>query len=540
MRPDCSDWQAQAPWNRVDVLGVTLAIHVLGMALPLALLQVYDRILPAQALGTMVALAVGVGLAIVLEAMLRYGRAQLLASVGVRLEVRAQTAVLDRLAVADVAAVERHGAAHWMQAQRQLSQLRDLWSGSAGVGLLELPFTLMYVGLIAYVGGWLALVPLVLFLLLALGGLRLNRALARASHAVEARDHGRREWLWATLAGLASFKASGAERGIARLYASRQAAYQAAAAHLEILGGRLRENAALFSQLCTVLIVVLGTGRVIEGSITTGALSACTLLAGRSIGPAIQALSHWTRVAQMSAAEQQVQRLLQLPQAPVAAQGALSTGAEAPACGEGLRLRGPAGEDWLLPAGERVCLEAADPVAASALLAQVAGTQAGSWEVSLDGRPRDAWSPNAWRDAVVLVTRHCALLPGTLLDNLTLFDPRLEAAAREGAQALGLSALLARYRHGLLTEVVALDAVQVDEGIYQRIALLRALIREPRVLLLDQAGSGLDLDGQDRLAKWLREQSSATVLMFSQKTALRAACSRTLSGLGGHTLEGQL
>ena len=125
---------------RADILTISLAMHILGLALPLALLQIYDRILPAQAYGTASFLVAGVGVAIMLEAVLRYGRQALFANLGARYEAQATLAALERLQHADIRAVEKLGSAAISDALRAISLVRDFWSGQAGAALYELPF----------------------------------------------------------------------------------------------------------------------------------------------------------------------------------------------------------------------------------------------------------------------------------------------------------------------------------------------------------------------------------------------------------------
>ena len=126
---------------------------------------------------------------------------------------------------------------------------------------------------------------------------------------------------------------------------------------------------------------------------------------------------------------------------------------------------------------------------------------------------------------------------GFSLNNLTLFDPRSNSEVKHYCELLGLQPYLDKLRHGVLTEVGGSAAEHLDEGIYQRIAIIRGLLRKPRILLLDHAASGLDLDGIKRLAEVLKSlQGQTTVLLVSHKEQLIESCTRQLAignrGLG--------
>lgn len=154
--------------RRYELVAISLVIHLLALALALALalplslslLQIYDRILPSQSFGTAVFLVVGVGIAIMLEAMLRYGRTALFAHIAAKYESEFTTKIFDHLLKADINAVEKLGTASVIDGVRSVAQVRDIWSGSAASAFYEVPFVFVYIGLIAYIGGWLAIIPL--------------------------------------------------------------------------------------------------------------------------------------------------------------------------------------------------------------------------------------------------------------------------------------------------------------------------------------------------------------------------------------------
>lgn len=516
---------------RPDVLAVSLVLHFLGLALPLALLQIYDRILPAQAYGTAVFLVTGVGIAIVLEAVLRYGRQAMFANIGARYEAQATMQALDRLQLADITEIERRGGAVVADALRAVAQVRDFWSGQAGAALYELPFVLVYIVVIGYVGGWLAIIPLVL-LLAAVGVARQqNPSIAAGAEALERAERQRHDFTWTSFAALNYLKAIGAEGAVSALWRRINSRYLAQSADLETRMGWLRENAAAFGQLSTVLIVAFGAGSVVAGELTTGALAACTMLAGRSIGPAMASLGYWSQLARIGVAQARVDDLLALPDNS-ALGGSKATATAVVSRGE---IRIEAAELFpaavTIPAGEVVHLDTANTPLASRLLTAISGmSHDPGIRVTVDGRELVEYSRDSYRDSVMLVSRHLALVPGSILNNLTLYNPRYNADVQALCEALGLQTHLDKLRQGVLTEVGPATAESLDEGITQRIAIIRALLRKPRILLLDHAASGIDLDGVKRLAEMLKSmQGHTTVLIATYKEPLIAACNRSLT-----------
>lgn len=515
---------------RGDLLLVTAVIHVLALALPLALLQIYDRILPSQSYGTTLVLVIGVGVAIILEALLRYGRMALFASFAARYEIQAYLGALDGLLHADINAVDRRGAPAVTDALRSIGQVRDFWSGQAGASLYETPFALLYLALIGYIGGWLVLVPLLLFLFSVVLVLSWSRTIARLADEVEESDWQRRALTWSSFNGLVDIKSAGAEGRIAAIYRRLNSEFMHRSARLETLLGWVRENAQAISQLATVLVVAWGAVAVVQGQLTTGALAACTMLVGRSIGPVMASLGYWAQFSRARTAQSKVSDLLNMAADKRFAPAGQAAYAQIKQCD--LRLVAPA---WFpapvnIAAGEVVHIHSERATAASQLLSLVAGlTHDPCVKIKLDGQAIEQFKRSDYGQIVALVTRHPALLPGSILNNLTLFDSRRNEEVRHYSELLGLQPYLDKLRHGVLTEVGGSATEHLDEGIYQRISIIRGLLQRPRILLLDHAASGLDLDGVKRLAGVLKSlQGRTTVLLASHKDELIESCTRQL------------
>lgn len=518
--------QSLRPSLRLELLLTSLVLHMLALALPLALLQIYDRILPNQSTGTVAFLVLGVGVAILLEAFLRYGRSRVLAAVGARFEAQAPVVMMRRLLSADLSEIDRRGAASLLHAFRSLGTVRDFWSGNAAVSLYETPFVLVYLVLIYYIGGALALVPLAVVAIGLLLALVVRRNVRRDAAAMEVADRDRQNFLWTVFDGLALAKAIGAERVLGARHAALSAASMARAGHFEASGALLRESSAALSQLSTVLVVSWGAVLVTGGELTTGGLAACSILAGRSIGPALGGLGYLVRIGQVAEAERRVRDVLTLPAVATAAAqpdaGRTEPGADV------LEIDLDDGRTIRVEPGRIVGLDSARPDRASEVLAAAAGLRRDpSAGARLGGTPVLSLAPEELRCRVAYVPERSVLLPGSVLNNLTLYDPRCNEAARRLSDRFGLADSLGRLRHGILTTVGGPGGPRFDEGLVQRIALVRALVRGPAILILDQADNALDLAGEQRLAEFLQaERATMGVLLFSARPTVRAVCDR--------------
>jgi ABC-type transport system involved in cytochrome bd biosynthesis fused ATPase/permease subunit len=244
----------------------------------------------------------------------------------------------------------------------------------------------------------------------------------------------------------------------------------------------------------------------------------------------MSSLGYWAQLARTREAQARVADLLGLPNNPAFSANGQASVAQVSRGQLQVTAKTLLAAPLTLAPGEVVHLATQAPPQTSRLLSAIAGmTLDPEIEVKVDAQPLNTFSCDRYRDSVVLVSRHLALVPGTILDNLTLYNPAYHAAARDWCEKLGLQPYLDKLHHGILTEVGPGTAEHLDEGLYQRIALIRALLRQPRILLLDHAATGIDLDGVKRLAAILQElQGNTTVLIATYKETLIEACTRSV------------
>jgi ABC-type bacteriocin/lantibiotic exporter with double-glycine peptidase domain len=492
---------------------VSVCAHILSLAVPLALLQTYDRILPNQAYGTTFVLAVGVGLAILLEASLRYTRATLFAHVGASFESRLSLQLLEHLMQANGKAVHTLGTPAISDAIRAVGQVRDFWSGNAAVALHELPFVVIYIGLIAYIAPRLALIPIALTLVALIAALLVARATHDAVLDVEAAEARRRDLTWGIFGGIVEIKAMAAEMMMTKRYRDAVSHTMKAGTDVEDHMALIRENGSLLAQISTIALVTFGAFMVISGELTTGALAACTLLAGRSIGPAMGAFAYLVRLGYREQAERKIAEVLSLPKAPLWVGGSgqrIFNGGTIEIAGDAID-----GGRVTISQGRIVRIDASDSLTATALLEAVAQLDnSPSLTITFDGQPSSAFDSQSLKQKIAMASAKTDLVHGSLLDNLTLFSPQFNADAISFMHHLGLDVFVGGLRQGIMTPLGPAGAELVSPGIAVRIGLIRALVRHPAVLCLDEVGGALDLDGMRRLVEILKGLRGRTTIFL--------------------------
>jgi ATP-binding cassette subfamily C protein LapB len=520
----------------IPVLEATLLITLLALALPLALLQVYDRILPNKAVGTLVVLAGTVTFAIVLEALLRHVRGRILARVAATSEAQAHRQAMHRLLNAPLSALEAHGNGYYAERLSAIGTLREAWSGPALQAMLDLPFALLYLIGIWYLAGSLVLVPLTLLagvgFLAALTGRRVRRAAQNLALAEERRFN----FLFDTLNCIHSMKVLGAEPLLERRYERLQASSAQLRQTLSHTTATGQEGGLLLAQAATVAVAAFGCHLVLNGQLTVGSLSACTMLVGRTMQPLLGGVALWSRLQSIAESRRRVAEIAALPQERQIGRKPLKvTGGQILLQSVGFRsLRQSVplfdGVQLAVRPGEIIGITGANGSGRSALLRLVAGDLLPTeGHVSIDGQDLAQVDPGPARRMVALVPPDPVLVRGTLLQNLTMYQPELEAAALRLAIELGLDQVASALPGGWHTPI-GVAATPLPRGAAQRIGVVRALIEQPKILMLDDITSQLDGDSDARLARLLNElRGRMTIVIVTHRPSTLGIADRVFA-----------
>ena len=156
-----------------DVIAASVAINLLGLALPLAILQVYDRIVPHGATATLTLLMTGIACALVLEAILRITRSYVIAWSAMKLAWKTNVDAARRVVTAPAELVDAQPAARWIQRLQAVATVSEFNISSAPLVLIDLVFVVMFLPLLVACSRWIAGIPLAIFFLFGIAAVNL-------------------------------------------------------------------------------------------------------------------------------------------------------------------------------------------------------------------------------------------------------------------------------------------------------------------------------------------------------------------------------
>ncbi len=513
-----------------EAMVATVIANILTLAGVFFTMNVYDRVVPAQAYASLWTLAIGTALAALLEFVMRWLKARLVDLGGKRADL-AINALLLREIMAIRLEHRPQSVGIFASAMRDFEALRDFFSSSSLVLLADMPFVLLFLALIAAVGGPLVWVPVLAVPALLLLGLLAQRPLTRAmrQHMKEAGD--KHSVLVEALLNLELLKAHNAEGYLQRRWEQSNAA--GAQAHLQVRTWTqlMMGVSSTTQQLVTVVMVVLGVYLIHANQLTQGALIAAVILASRALTPLTGVMSLATRWQQARSSLDTLDGLLQRPRdrqhgrslvVPQTIAGRLDA--------HHLEFAYP-GEHPMpvirqlsmqIPAGQRLALLGRVGSGKSTLLRLMAGLhapQGGS--VRLDSVALQQLEPSAVRARIGYVAQDAQLFMGSLRENLLLCeqgisDDRLLAVLRE----LDLYEMVAAHPRGLDMPISEAGG-GLSGGQRQLLAIARMMLREPQLVFMDEPTAHMDQRTETRviaaLKPWLQGR---TLLMATHRPQL--------------------
>jgi|TARA_B100001971_G_scaffold138410_1_gene127869 ATP-binding cassette subfamily C protein LapB len=524
---------------------VSFFINLLALAVPVFVLQVYDRVIFHAGLSTLTGLVAGVSLAVAFEFLLKQHRAGLFQTLGARLDLTAGEGLFNRLLTLPLVELEKRPASHWQSYFRDLELIRARHAGPVALLFVDLPFLVLAIGLIVLIArpltGVIAVV-VVAFLLLAWASSRQVR-----QQGIEEKDRQRQ-----SEAGVNEFvinrqavKTQMLDDAVRARWQSRHEATVEATMKRSRTTDRYRDLGHLMAQASTVVMVAVGALAILDQQMTLGTLIAANMLAGRVTGPLNMLVTQWRTLATYRLARRRLDELF-----------ALATERRH----SGLGLAQPEGELRLESLRFRYPEGAQDAIAGLSGRIGPGGLHSlvgpnGSGKTTLLKMLRGLYTPSDGRVllddadlaqfARVDLARWIGYLPqvitlfsGSLRENITMGWPEADddvlRLAAERACALDFIHALP---DGFDTEVGEFGS-RLSAGQRQRVALASVLLRDPAVLLLDEPTTNLDHEAEAALCQQLRQLATDhTVLVVTHSPVLLSACGGIIALASGGQLQ---
>ena len=501
----------------------SLMTNLLALALPLGMLQIFDRVLKNQSVDTLVVLTIGIVLMMILEEVLKGINATVTNWLGARFKHRAGMQVLNKFFQIPMQLFNKEEPGAYGEKMQTVSKVADIYSGSALLILLDLPFVFVFLGVIWLIAGNLVLVPMALMALFLLAVIFFGRWMYQQIMLRDLNDERRISFLTEVLSGVLSVKTMSLESIMQRRY-ERLKENSADQGERLFFGNNFANTlGSVMSQIMIVLVIFFGAVLVLDGDMSVGALAACMMLSVRALQPLQKGLGTWMRYQAFIAGDRRLTDVLSMPGEHELGLSPLTD------VNQGLKLQNitlennsSADRSYLfkdlnisIQKGQCVAIRGGSGSGKSTLLTLMNGIEKpDSGIILVDGEPITDFQSETVRQKIALLPQEGAVFVGSILENLTMFEPSREARALQISEEIGLDQVVAGMKQGYQTPLGENASEILPMGVRQLIAITRAMAFDPDIILFDEANSALDFEGDKKLRQYLASRKGELTMII--------------------------
>ncbi|MGM0784199.1 MAG: type I secretion system permease/ATPase [Pseudomonadota bacterium] len=527
-----------------DVIVGSVLINLFAVAMPLFVLNVYDRVVPNQATETLWVLAIGIFIVLCFDLALRLMRNAFVDLAASRADVKLSSSIMARVLGMRMEA-KPASTGSFTATLQSFESVRAFIGSATVVGLVDLPFVLMFAAIIALIGPPLVipvLVGIVVVLLYALAAQGKLHELSETTWRVGAQ---RNATLVESVSHLETVKALRAESRIQGTWERASAFLSRTAAQLRLVSSSVSSMALWTQHTVAVAVIIIGVYQIIEGNLTQGGLIAAYLLSSRAMAPVSQAAALLAQYHQSSTALESLNGVMDKPvERPEGSHFISRPVVRGDIAFDKVSLRYPETENEALrdvslrvKAGEKVALLGRVGSGKSTLHKLLLGLyQPTAGAVMIDDVDIRQFDPLQLRRHIGYVPQDVSLFFGTLRENIVAgggSDGVEDEALLHAVKLSGLESLVNSHPHGVDLPVGESGGM-LSGGQRQAVAIARAVVHDPQILLLDEPTSSMDNASEEAFKSQLTTYAEGkTLLLVTHRTSLLSLVDRIIVVDGG-------
>jgi len=512
-----------------DALIAALLINIFALATPLFTMNVYDRVVPNNAVETLWVLTIGIGLVILFNFILTTVRAYVVDVASKRVDTRLSSLIMER--VLDLRMEGRPASVGSFAANlRSFESIRDFIASASITTLVDLPFIVLFLAVLAWISPWMVLPPIVAIIIVLLVSLAAQARMETLTMSSYQASSQRNATLVEALTGFEAVKTLNAQGAMQRNWERSTEFIAQTGGKLKLISSTTVNFVQVMQQLVSISVVVIGVYLVSESSLSMGGIIASSMIAGRCLVPLGQVAGLLMQYQNARTSLSSIDNYMKLPVERPADANFLHR----PVFHGALEFRDvtfgyPGSSQAALKkvtlkfaAGEKVGIIGRIGSGKTTLEKLVLGLYAPTeGAVLIDGIDVRQVDPADLRRAIGYVPQDPTLFYGTLKQNLAMGAPFADDANILAASDLAGVTEFANLNPKGFDMLIGERGESLSGGQRQSVAVARALINDPPILLLDEPSSNMDHQSEARLKERLRSASAdKTVILVTHRTAL--------------------
>ncbi|MDE1463593.1 type I secretion system permease/ATPase [Spartinivicinus poritis] len=512
-----------------DVLFASLLINIFVVASPLFVMNVYDRVVPNQAFDTLWVLAVGAIIVFSFDFLLKMLRSYFIDLAGKKSDILLSAKIFSQVLGIKMSA-NPTSVGSFAKNLQEFESIRDFITSTSITAVVDLPFVVIILLIIAVIAGPLVWIPVIGIIIIGVYGYLIQAPLRDSIEQTLRTSAQKNATLIESLTGLEALKIARAESEVQ--YKWEQAVGNIAkwGVKTKLLSASAGAVATYVQQMSTVGIVALGVYLIAEGEVSMGGLIATVMLAGRCLAPMAQVASLSTRYNQAKSAFMGLNEVMKLPgENPddkrfvnrPKFEGNIDFDRVSFAY-PNQQIRALNSVSFKIKTGEKVAIIGRIGSGKTTIEKLILGLyQPDEGAVRIDGIDLRQVNPSDLRHNIGCVPQDIVLFYGSVKDNISLGAHFVDdAAIIRAAEIAGVADFANKHPDGL-DLMVGERGSNLSGGQRQSIALARAILLDPPILLLDEPSSSMDNTSEMQMKQKLMGQlAHKTLVLVTHKASL--------------------
>lgn len=512
-----------------EVLLASLLINLFALVMPLFIMNVYDRVVPNETTETLWALAIGVVIVLTFDFGMRMLRSYLVDIAGKRIDVILSANIFEKAMGLRMEA-RPASVGSFASNLHEFDAFREFITSATITALIDLPFVFIFIVVIFWVGGVVGVVPLLAVPVIILIGLSLQRQLGEIIQQTFRLSAQKQGLLIESIGAMETIKSLSGEGVLQRKWEQLVGTVARLGIKARTLSSAIVNISVSVQQLASVGVIVVGVYLIAERELTIGALVACTILTSRALAPLGQVAGLMTRYHQSVQALSTLQNIMQLP----VERPANKSFVHRPVIRGEIEFRNvtfsypgqqtPAlsNVSFKIGVGERVGLIGRIGSGKSTVEKLVLALyQPSSGSILIDGVDINQIDPATLRKNVGYVPQDVVLFYGTVKENILFSAPyAADAAMLRAAEISGVTEFVHPSAQGFDLRIGE-RGEGLSGGQRQTVAIARALLLDPPVLIMDEPTNALDNRSEENFkAKLDKALAGKTFMLVTHRASL--------------------
>jgi ATP-binding cassette subfamily C protein LapB len=520
----------------IQVMAASVFINVFALFSAFYIMVVYDRVIPNNAIESLIALTVGILVIVMFDFIMKVLRGLYTDKASAMVDIEVSDKMFDRISRNEQLINQPTGAVSAVV--KEFDSLKDFIASASFVAFVDLPFIILFLFVLYGIGGPVAAVPAVIVIVVIIAGLLIQPIIRKLSFNAAQDGQSKQSVIVEVLSGMETLKTL---RGINILRdrwidsVDRQGITSAKSKFWSQLTANFSQSG---QQLSQVGIVVYGVFLIADGTLTMGSLIACVILSGRTLAPLGQVSNLLGRFNQAVTAyvnfgqlmEQPVKELSRSHQVRVdKVEGSISI--------VNASLTYPEQKEAVIKqlnlqlyAGEKIAIVGKIGSGKTSILRLIAGLYDPSeGSVKIDNHDISHMHPNDIRKHIGVVMQTPMLFSGTLKENLLMGNP--EATDEQmiaAAKIANVDEIASNLPDGYET-ILAEGGKGLSGGQRQAICIARTFVGDPQIIIMDEPSSAMDSGSEQQLLKDLQERLiDKTLILITHRGTLLSLVDRVV------------